>query len=301
VRVDKTKPEERTDTAPPQVAPDMMPTQAAQPIYRGPEPEKPERSVVVVEATEHVRASREAGAKRPEPSELPGAALKLRAAARPPLTRGMSDRRTRIPDLRSVAPWIIAAFAVAVAIGVIGAYAAGRKKPTAIDPIPTPAAPSEGEAKQEGEPEPDTGEVTIFTEPGATVFAGDSELGRADERGSAGPFRFPAGTLDLRVTLGPKGFERARTVQIRPNQIHEIEIRARQGWIQLAVAPWAKVQVDGTDVGITPLPNLILDEGTHRLVLVNPDLRKRHETLVKVEAGSVTPLKIDLHTVGQPM
>jgi hypothetical protein len=67
------------------------------------------------------------------------------------------------------------------------------------------------------------------------------------------------------------------------------------------VAPWARVRIDDQDVGITPLPNLPLLEGEHRIVLENPDIKRRHEGKLKIEAGRVSELKLDLAQAGAPM
>lgn len=144
----------------------------------------------------------------------------------------------------------------------------------------------------------DTGELTIHTEAGAVVEVGERVLGSAGKDGTAGPYRLAAGAQVVRLTLGT-GTVRERTVHVRAGGVHEIEVRARPGYVKLAVAPWARVRVDGRDAGVTPLPPLTLSEGSHTLVLDNPDLRKKHVAAVVIEADQTVDLRVDLNAVGE--
>lgn len=180
----------------------------------------------------------------------------------------------------------VAALAVlaAIAAGVLASRLAGRAtRPDA------PAAIASGSR------------VTILTEPGADVYTGTRHLGRADVEGNAGPFGLDPGSHTIRVAIEEVGFERERTVEVAAGHIHEFEIRGRKGFLSLKVQPWARVEVDGHDMGLTPLPNLQLFEGTHDLVLENPDLAKRWEGQVRIEAGQVKELKVSLADSGRPM
>ncbi len=65
-----------------------------------------------------------------------------------------------------------------------------------------------------------------------------------------------------------------------------------KGELVLQVRPWAKVLVDGREVGDTPLPNPIrLSPGTHKVRLVNPDLGKDVTEDVEIESGEKFTLK----------
>ncbi len=110
-----------------------------------------------------------------------------------------------------------------------------------------------------------------------------------------------AGTQRVRVSLSATGFERMRQLTIRPNQVHEVEIQARQGRLRIAVAPWAKVKIDGTEVGVTPLQEQVLVEGTHHIELENPDIARRHDQLVRIQPGKVVAIRIDLKTAGEDL
>ena len=283
---------------------DQMPTVVNHAAYRSLAPEKPERGGAKVEPTEFVRSVKKNGkAEGPDRHAPPTERINLpakngvsrdRPSAPPPSAR-ISERisvpaRAPASDPRR---WVVLAglgvlFVLGLALAVFaGRSLAHRNVPANVTPIA--AAADDG-----------TGEVTIHTEPGASVMLGTKVLGKADKDGTAGPFRLAAGDQRFKVALD-SGLIRERSLAVRAGGIHEIEIRARQGWLKLVVAPWARVRIDDQDVGITPLPNLPLLEGEHRIVLENPDIKRRHEGKLKIEAGRVSELKLDLAQAGAPM
>src|SRR5438445_799742 len=65
-----------------------------------------------------------------------------------------------------------------------------------------------------------------------------------------------------------------------------------QGELVLLIRPWAKVEVDGHDVGVTPLSGpLMLAAGEHTVRLVNADLGKDITRTVRITASSKEVLK----------
>ena len=68
-----------------------------------------------------------------------------------------------------------------------------------------------------------------------------------------------------------------------------VALRLGRGRLVVRVRPWAKVAVDGKDVGVTPIPALSLWEGRHSVRLTNPKHGSR--TLdVKIKPGKTTRL-----------
>jgi ferric-dicitrate binding protein FerR (iron transport regulator) len=69
---------------------------------------------------------------------------------------------------------------------------------------------------------------------------------------------------------------------------------AATGWLDVAVAPWAEVFVDGNRVDTTPLTApLSLSAGPHVLELRNPGMRT-HEERIEIEPGETLRLKVRL-------
>ena len=65
-----------------------------------------------------------------------------------------------------------------------------------------------------------------------------------------------------------------------------------KGELVLLIRPWAKVEVDGREVGVTPLNEpLILAAGDHQVRLVNPDLGKDIMKTVHITASGREVLK----------
>ena len=159
-----------------------------------------------------------------------------------------------------------------------------------LPPEPEIAIPAQGTPA----PSNATGQVSIITRPGAKVSVNEEALGTANASGVAGPFSLGEGRQIVRVAHPKTGFERIRAISVRAGQIHEVEIQARHGVLRLQVQPWAKVRIDGREVGITPLQDLNLVEGSHQVELVNPDIQRRQDMLVRIEAGRVRQVKINL-------
>ncbi len=286
-------------------APDEAPTVAAHPSYRPPvsggigaqslppESVPPERASGVRRRDEHTEQVRREKARTEKSREArkptePVSAASLRRAPRaeetqeewPPLDEPSPQRTMLIGIL------VGAAIVVAVVTGVVvSRFVLDREPGRAQDVRPTPKA----------------GELTVLTEPGAIVYAQGDVLGEADGEGVAGPFEVPVGPVLIRVANEAIGFDRTRELDVDATRAYEIEIRARHGWLRIAVAPWARVTMDGKDIGLTPLPKLTLTEGLHQLVLENPDIKKRYESTVRVEADKASELRIDLNDVGERM
>jgi serine/threonine protein kinase len=316
---------------------DQVATVVNQQAYRDPAaprviaPEKPERSSGVIESTQYVRGvnksvpptplapehvgperlydkpserapertpdrAAERGTDRVERPERPSERVIVRATkpqrasphtSMPPasLERVSRGSSSSIPAAEPPPRRLVVGLVVLFLLGVVVAVLAGLAR-------------SKHSAESEGASAGDTGELTIHTEAGAVVEVGERVLGSAGKDGTAGPYRLAAGAQVVRLTLGP-GTVRERTVHVRAGGVHEIEVRARPGYVKLAVAPWARVRVDGREAGVTPLPPLTLSEGSHTLVLDNPDLRKKHVAAVVIEADQTIDLRVDLNAVGE--
>jgi serine/threonine-protein kinase len=66
------------------------------------------------------------------------------------------------------------------------------------------------------------------------------------------------------------------------------------GALQVSVVPWARIVVDDSVVGTTPLPaNIVLTAGAHRLRLENPEFPVVEEE-IQIAAGEVVSLDLTL-------
>jgi eukaryotic-like serine/threonine-protein kinase len=291
---DLSVPEKRKRTEVIRPPPDQAVTIAAQPAYADaikapvvsmvpPEAVPPERSLTDHkrgERTEQVRARPVRPDKKRPPRDQTEDEIE-------PEKKDDGLRRVLIP-----AGIVLGAIFIAIIAGVLASKLVTQRRIN--DPIqPQPPPP-----QLVIEP---TGKVSLMTEPGAQIFANGELLGTAGPDGEAGPYSVNSGSVILRVANESVGFARERDVEIQAGQNYQFEIRARQGWLRLAIAPWAKVAIDGKDLGMTPLPKMSLYEGVHQVSLENPDLQRRYTTTVRIVPGEQTELKVDLEDVGERM
>ena len=64
-----------------------------------------------------------------------------------------------------------------------------------------------------------------------------------------------------------------------------------QGELKILVRPWAKVRLDGKDLGVTPGPHLLRWKGRHVVVLENPEKGFRKRYTVTVDPGETEVLR----------
>ena len=270
---------EHPDPAEAPLADDLAPTVAAHPSYRPPvrspaPSDRPRRSPG--EPTERIARRRVQDARQ----ERPALAADPSGGARPP---------REPPRSWLLAAVIGTAVLVAILAGVLVSRLLGGREGE-------PARSGPAASARAG-----TGRVVFFTEPGATVFVNGDPVATAGPDGEAGPLELAPGELVVRVTHEALGFERQRALAVEAGQNYQVEIRARHGWLRLAVAPWARVTIDGKEFGLTPLPKISLLEGAHRVVLENADIGRRHRATVRILAGEEIDLKVDLRDSGERM
>jgi len=73
---------------------------------------------------------------------------------------------------------------------------------------------------------------------------------------------------------------------------------ATMGRLLVLVEPWAKVRLDGVDIGETPLAELSVEAGTHDIVLSNPDRIGVIRKTVTVEAGASSTFRYSFDDKG---
>jgi serine/threonine-protein kinase len=100
----------------------------------------------------------------------------------------------------------------------------------------------------------------------------------------------------LAVTEPPKPAEPGPVVVVReppkPEPPKPAPTVTAKGELELRIRPWAKVEVDGREIGVTPLDApLLLSAGDHQVRLVNPDLGKDITRTVHITASEKEVLK----------
>jgi serine/threonine-protein kinase len=93
----------------------------------------------------------------------------------------------------------------------------------------------------------------------------------------------PPAAVDTRASAEPEPL----TIAAEPEPAPAI------GHLQIGVAPWADVSLDGMRLGTTPLAPVALAPGTYTARLEHPDF-KPLQRKVTIRAGETTPLRLDL-------
>ncbi len=191
------------------------------------------------------------------PAVAVGAPSPPAAAPRTPKARGQA--RSRAPRH--------AAVAAKPASKGRGARRQGRTE----EKGPRPAAP---------------GRLTFNAKPWCTVSLGDRVLGPTP----LARVEVPAGKHEITCTH-PKLGTRRLVVTVPPGGEVRRVVTLGEGELKIIVKPWAKVQLDGRDLGTTPLPPQQLPAGRHIVVLENPDKGFRKRYTVSIDPGKTRILK----------
>ena len=87
----------------------------------------------------------------------------------------------------------------------------------------------------------------------------------------------------------------ARAPAARPRRAPAAPAPPRgSGVLRINSRPWAEVSIDGRAVGNTPLMNLTLSAGAHRVRLRNPQFGLEKTIKVQIVAGDVVTKVVDL-------
>lgn len=175
---------------------------------------------------------------------------------------------------------------------------AGSPPPAPQAPVSKPPRPSEPAVAQHQRDEQDsppppaqTATLIVQTTPPCQISVDGKNLGTAPVQ-LAG---LSPGPHALVIRNAAENLERKLTVTLSPGESRTETVKFGTGKLIFRVRPWARVEIDGTARGETPLPGgITVYEGEHRVRLYNPDLKKEVIRTVWVKAGEDLPIKADL-------
>jgi len=162
--------------------------------------------------------------------------------------------------------------------------------PRPAEPVAEPATPQ----LQATEPPPSP--TPPVTDAGA---APDAPPVMAQATPSVAPAAVPAAPVPPAVPVPPAPESRQavaakpkRSIPQATSQPPVQPIITAKGELVLLIRPWARVEVDGQEIGVTPLNEpLMLAAGEHTVRLVNPDLGKDITRTVRITASGREVLK----------
>ncbi len=237
------------------------------------------------------------GAVRPVAGRrAPGQPREPRTVVLPPAAR----------DRRGVA-YGVAAFLSVAAVGGAGGYVLlMRRGEPPPDPVPiervsvvdTAPAPAAAEKKEEP-PQVQEKPKLAEPEPPPAAVAADPGPAKTTPPPAPAPPSAPASpAAEPQAAVPPPQAAAATAPKARPRKAPQQAVPAEapvvtaKGELVLLIRPWAKVEVDGRDVGVTPLNEpLLLAAGEHTVRLVNPDLGKDITRTVRITASGREVLK----------
>lgn len=136
---------------------------------------------------------------------------------------------------------------------------------------------------------PVSGWVRVVAPFDVQVFENGALLGTS----ASDRIMMPAGGHVLELVNTALGFRAVTKAAVLPGRIAALTADVPQRPVSINAQPWAEVAVDGRVLGDTPLANLMLPIGVHRVVFRHPDLGERVET-VTVRADGVNRVSADL-------
>ncbi|MCP4678030.1 MAG: serine/threonine protein kinase [Deltaproteobacteria bacterium] len=181
-------------------------------------------------------------------------------------------------SLRGIGAWITMAAVAAVAIGVIVFSVRGNRG----QPIPT----SELVVNEEA--------VAVVKE--EAVAAIKEEAAKEEEKSEEIPVT-PAVQI-MEPSEPASSVQEKEDSAASPEKKPASEQQTKTGRLDVYVRPWAKVVVDGLARGTTPIKNIRLKPGDHRVVLSNKKLGYHRSLTVHVRAGKTRILRKNIVSSG---
>jgi eukaryotic-like serine/threonine-protein kinase len=103
------------------------------------------------------------------------------------------------------------------------------------------------------------------------------------------------GRYTLTVRSRRLGYQLTRQVVVRAGAHASVEAAPRRGRLKVLVRPWARVYLDGKDIGLTPIPVRKVYEGPHRLRFHNSKLKRteRRSVVIRPEREAVVKIRLE--------
>ena len=111
--------------------------------------------------------------------------------------------------------------------------------------------------------------------------------------GPAAKIMLTAGRHEVRLVNTTLGFESAQRVDVAAGKVETVQVDPPMSTLSVNARPWADVVIDGTSAGQTPLSNVPIRVGNHRVVFRHPQLGDQTQT-VRVTVNGPDRISADL-------
>lgn len=128
---------------------------------------------------------------------------------------------------------------------------------------------------------PVSGWISVAAPVDVQVFENQQLLGSS----RSSQIMVSAGQHELEIVNETLGYRTTRTVQVKPGDTARITLDWPKGSLALNAVPWAEAWLDGERLGETPIGNVSLPIGVHRVVFRHPELGEQtHDVTVTLVA-----------------
>jgi hypothetical protein len=119
------------------------------------------------------------------------------------------------------------------------------------------------------------------------------EGGRFVGTNSTEHLAFTAGEHQLELVNESLQYRSTQVISVTPGKLVPVRVTLPSGTLNVNALPWGDVFIDGRPVGQTPLGNIKLPIGPHRIVFRHPELGEQTRTAV-VGLGAPAHVTVDL-------
>jgi len=108
-----------------------------------------------------------------------------------------------------------------------------------------------------------------------------------DVLGSSGTTKImlAAGRHDVVVSNKTIGFQETKRIEVVAGKTTAVRLDPQRVAISVNARPWAEILLDGSNIGQTPIANVLVTVGSHELVFRHPQLAERKQTIVVTAKG----------------
>jgi hypothetical protein len=149
------------------------------------------------------------------------------------------------------------------------------------------AAPRDEIAPAASTPQP--GWVSIDLPIQVEVYENGRFVGSSDRN----QFVLSAGQHELELVNESLKYRSSQSVVVQPGHATFLSMNLPSGYLSLNAQPWSEVLIDGKSVGETPIGNIELPIGPHRVVFRHPAHGEQTRTIV-LAAGATMRVSVDL-------
>ncbi len=142
-------------------------------------------------------------------------------------------------------------------------------------------------------PSAPTGPISGWVRVNASFQVDVFERGQLLGSSAADRILVESGPHTLELVNAALGFRANVTTRVTAGKVADVVVDTPRAPVAINAQPWAQVIVDGRAHGDTPIANLMLPIGDHRVVLRHPELGERVQ-MVTVRAAGITRVSVDL-------